>query len=176
MIEPAAQPTPDARAGPRLLVEALQRIGVSLAAYLPDEWLEPLIDAVERTPAIRGVRIAREDEGIGICAGAFFGGTRAVLITQNSGVLLSGNAIVGCAMLHHAPFLLLVSYTGSISDRRFYQINKGRATEPVLQALGLRYAIVEEPRQIGMLEDLAAYAYQSAQPAVALLGRNVLGV
>jgi sulfopyruvate decarboxylase subunit alpha len=157
-------------------VEALQNIGVTLAAYLPDEWLEPLIDEVERTPTIRGVRVAREDEGVGICAGAFFGGKRAVLITQNSGILLSGNAIVGCAMLHHAPFLMLVSYTGNVSDRRFYQINKGKATEPVLQALGLRYAILETPDQVSMIEDLAAYAYQSAQPAVALLGRSILGV
>jgi len=175
VIEPAAPSDASAAAGPRLIVESLQRIGVSLAAYLPDEWLEPLIDEVERAPTIRGVRIAREDEGIGICAGAFFGGKRTVLITQNAGVLLSGNAIVGCALLHHAPFLMLVSYTGSITDRRFYQINKGRATEPFLHALGLRYAIVEEPAQVGLIEDLAAYAYQSAQPAVALLGRTVLG-
>jgi sulfopyruvate decarboxylase subunit alpha len=170
VIEPAAT-----SAGPRLLIEALRRIGITLAVYLPDEWLEPLIDEVERTPDIHGVRIAREDEGVAICAGAFFGGKRAVLITQNSGVLLSGNAIVGCAMLHHAPFLMLVSYTGNLTDRRFYQINKGRATEPVLQALGLRYAVIDEPAQAGLVEDLAAYAYQSAQPAVALLGRKVLG-
>jgi sulfopyruvate decarboxylase subunit alpha len=169
------EPTVDA-VGPRLLVASLERIGVTLAAYLPDEWLEPLIAEVERTPGVHGVRVAREDEGIGICAGAFFGGRRAVLITQNSGILLSGNAIVGCAMLHHAPFLMLVSYTGSISDQRFYQINKGKATEPVLEALGLRYAILDEPEQIGLVEDLAAYAYQSAQPAVALLGRSILGV
>jgi hypothetical protein len=53
-------------------------------------------------------------------------------------------------MLHHAPFLMLVSYTGSITDQRFYQINKGKATEPVLQALGLRYAILDEPEQIAL--------------------------
>lgn len=157
-------------------MEALERIGVTLAAYLPDEWLEPLIEEVERTPGIQGVRLAREDEGIGICSGAFFGGRRAVFITQNSGILLSGNAIVGCARLHQTPFLMLVSYTGSISDRRFYQINKGRATEPVIQALGLRYACVDEPQQVTLLEDLAAFAYQSNEPAVALLGRGILGV
>jgi sulfopyruvate decarboxylase subunit alpha len=161
--------------GPAEIVAALERIGVSLAAYLPDEWLEPLIAEVERSPGLRGVRIAREDEGIGICAGAFFGGKRAVLLTQNSGVLLSGNAIVGCAVLHHAPFLMLVSYTGSITDQRFYQINKGRATEPMLQALGLRYAVVDTIEHVGLIEDLAAYAYQSNQPAVALLGRSILG-
>jgi sulfopyruvate decarboxylase subunit alpha len=160
---------------PPAIIQALRRIGVSLAAYLPDEWLEPLIDAVEAHPDIRGVRVAREDEGVGICAGAFFGGRRAVLITQNSGVLLSGNAIVGCALLHHAPFLMLVSYTGSIGDRRFYQINKGRATEPVVQALGLRYAVIDTSDDVDRIEDLAAFAYQSGEPAVALLGRSVLG-
>jgi sulfopyruvate decarboxylase subunit alpha len=164
-----------ARSGSERIIQVLERIGVTLAAYLPDEWLEPLIDQVERSARIHGVRVAREDEGVGICAGAFFGGRKAVLITQNSGVLLSGNAIVGCALLHHAPFLLLVSYTGTVSDHRFYQINKGRATEPVLQALGLRYATLNEPDDVDGIEDLAAYAYQSGQPAVALLGRRILG-
>jgi sulfopyruvate decarboxylase subunit alpha len=152
----------------------LERIGVTLAAYLPDEWLEPLIDQVERSKTIHGVRVAREDEGVGICAGAFFGGRKAVLLTQNSGILLSGNAIVGCALLHRAPFLMLVSYTGTVSDRRFYQINKGRATEPVLQALGLRYSIINAPEDVDTIEDLATCAYQSGEPAVALLGRTVL--
>jgi sulfopyruvate decarboxylase subunit alpha len=166
---------PDGREGPRRIIAALERIGVTLAAYLPDEWLEPLLEEIERTPSILGVRTAREDEGIGICAGAFFGGRRAVFVTQNSGILLSGNAIVGCALMHQAPFLMLVSYTGVITDRRFFQIYKGRATEPFLNALGLRYALVDRPDQAGLIEDLAAYAYQSGQPAVALLGREVLG-
>jgi len=161
--------------GPRLIVDALERIGVTIAAYVPDEWLEPLINEVEQAPGIRGVRLAREDEGIGVCAGAFFGGQRAVLLTQNSGILLSGNAIVGCALMHQAPFLMLVTYTGVVSDRRFFQIYKGRATEPFVEALGLRYALVDEPNQVSVIEDLAAYAYQSAQPAVALLGKKVLG-
>ena len=164
------------RTGPERIVEVLERIGITLAAYLPDEWLEHLIDRIQESATIHGVRIAREDEGIGICAGAFFGGRKAALLTQNSGILLSGNAIVGCALLHHAPFLMLVSYTGTVSDRRFYQINKGRATEPMLQSLGLRYAVLNEPDEVSGIEDLAAYAYQSGQPAVALLGRNILGV
>jgi sulfopyruvate decarboxylase subunit alpha len=141
---------------------------------LPDEWLEPLIAQVERSDLIQGVRVAREDEGVGICVGAFFGGRKATLITQNSGILLSGNAIVGCARLHHAPFLMLVSYTGTVADRRFYQINKGRATEPVLRALGLRYAVLNRPGEEDVIEDLAAYAYQAEEPAVALLGRDLL--
>jgi sulfopyruvate decarboxylase subunit alpha len=161
--------------GPRLIAEALNRIGVTIAAYVPDEWLEPLLEEIEMAPSIRGVRLAREDEGVGVCAGAFFGGQRAVLITQNSGILLSGNAIVGCALMHQAPFLMLVSYTGVVSDRRFFQIYKGRATVPTVEALGLRYAILDEPSQVSGLEDLAAYAYQCAQPAVALLGRGILG-
>lgn len=169
----SAEPQP--RFAPRQIVAALERIGVTLVAYLPDEWLEPLIDELQRSPSLHPVCVAREDEGIGICAGAFFGGRRAALITQNSGLLLSGNAIVGCALLHQTPFLMLVSYTGTIGDRRFFQINKGRATEPFLHALGLRYAIIDRPEQVGLIEDLAAYAYQSGQPAVALLGRSALG-
>ena len=51
-----------------------------------------------------------------------------------------------------------------------------RGVITVLQALGLRYAVIDDPDQVRLVEDLAAYAYQSAQPAVALLGRNILGI
>lgn len=160
--------------GPSELVSALQRVGVTLVAYLPDEWLESFIQEIERCPTIQTVRVAREDEGVGICAGAFFGGRRAALVMQNAGLLLSGNALVGCALAHQTPFLMLVSYTGNVRDPRFFQIWKGRATEPFLQALGIRYATVDGPEDATLIDDLAAFAYQAQQPAVALLLRGVL--
>jgi hypothetical protein len=114
--------------GPAEVVAALKRIGVSLAAYLPDEWLEPLIAEVERPPGLQGVRVAREDEGIGICAGAFFGGKRAqndfcdaegaihrayaLDISAGEAILPRPCALIDAAHSAHVP----VVYTRRVND------------------------------------------------------------
>ena len=69
----------------QLFVEALHAAGVTLVATLPDAWLGGFIDAAGQDPAIRLVRVTREDEGVGICAGAYLGGARAVLLAQSAG-------------------------------------------------------------------------------------------
>ena len=58
------------------------------------------------------VPVTREDEGVGLCVGAYLGGTRGALICQNAGLLLAGNALAGYAHLHQIPMLIL-SESGS---------------------------------------------------------------
>ena len=65
----------------------LVKAGVSLAATLPDDWVNGLIRRVARDNVIRHIPVGREAETIAICAGAFFGGVRAVAIIGNTGLL-----------------------------------------------------------------------------------------
>ena len=93
MSAPQLQSQAMAKAQAARLVECIRAAGITLAAMLPDAWMAPLIDAIAADGTIRLVRVAREEEGVGICAGAFLGGRKAVLIAQNAGFLLSANAI-----------------------------------------------------------------------------------
>ena len=54
----------------------LVKAGVSLAASLPDDWVNGLIRSVAKDNQIRHVPVGREAETIAVCAGAFFGGVR----------------------------------------------------------------------------------------------------
>lgn len=57
------------------LVRALEDCGVSTVATLPDSWLAPSIDALAAA-GVRVVRVACEDDAIGVCAGLWLGGER----------------------------------------------------------------------------------------------------
>src|SRR5438034_7202822 len=105
-----------------------------LVASLPDQWLGELIRQCEEDPAITHIRLAREDDGVGICAGAFLGGRKAALICQNSGVLGSVNALGGMAFHHQVPLLIIAAHRGTLEDNQYYQMYKGRLCEPVLAA------------------------------------------
>src|SRR6516165_1993711 len=94
------------------IIDCLKRAGINLVVSLPDQWLGDLIRRCEEDPAMTHVRLAREDDGVGICAGAFLGGRKAALVCQNAGVLLSVNALSGLAFHHQIPLLILAAHRG----------------------------------------------------------------
>jgi sulfopyruvate decarboxylase subunit alpha len=156
------------------IVGALVRAGVTIAASLPDSWLSAVIERVSSEPGIRHVRVTREDDGVGICAGAALGGRRAVLVCQNAGVLLSANALAGYGHHHQLPFLVLAVYRGSYEDRFYYQMYKGLVTEPVLTGLQLPFHVMERIDQVGMVEDAVHEAQLARRPVVLLVRRAAL--
>ena len=87
--------------------------------------------------------LCREEEGMGICAGAYLVGKKCAAIMQNGGFFNSNNAIVSTLLQYQIPLLLMIYYAGDIGDRTFS--TSGAMTEPVLQALGIRYYVMRDP-------------------------------
>lgn len=156
------------------IVRALVDAKVEIATSLPDSWLTPLITRIDDERSIRHVRVAREDDGVGICAGASLGGKRAVLVCQNAGVLLSANALAGYAHNHQLDFVVLAVYRGTSEDRFYYQKYKGLVTEPVLAGLRIPYHVASRPDELGMVADAFGEARLARAPVVLLLRHAAL--
>lgn len=163
-----------AAANAERIVGALTNAGVTIAASLPDSWLSAVIDRVDAEKTIRHVRVTREDDGVGICAGASLGGKRAALVCQNAGILLSANALAGYGLHHQLPFLVLAAYRGSHDDTFHYQMYKGLVTEPVLRGLQLPHHVVDRIDQVGIVEDAVRESSLLRRPVVVLLRRAAL--
>ncbi|HKQ28365.1 MAG TPA: hypothetical protein VJT77_07165 [Burkholderiales bacterium] len=157
-----------------MVLEYLKRAGIDLVASLPDQWLRGLIQQCDSDAAITHVKLAREDDGVGICAGAYLGGRKAALICQNAGVLLSLNALGGIAHHHQIPFLILAAHRGHFDDAQYYQMYKGRLCEPVLAAMGLPHYVIDGPEQLSLIVDAAREAFLKRLPVVLLLRRRAL--
>jgi sulfopyruvate decarboxylase subunit alpha len=158
-----------------MILEELKKAGITLVASLPDRWFAGLIRQCETDPEITHVRLAREDDGVGLCAGAFLGGRKAALICQNAGLLVSVNALGGFAYHHEIPMLIIAAHRGGYDDNQYYQMYKGRIVEPVLQALGLPHYVVDGPEDLSRIGEGARHAYLNRMPAVVLLRRRALG-
>ena len=157
-----------------MILEHLKRAGIDLVASLPDQWLGELIRQCDEDPAITHIKLAREDDGVGICAGAFLGGRKAALICQNAGVLLSVNALGGIAYHHQIPFVIVAAHRGHFDDNQYYQQYKGRLCEPVLEAMGLPHYVIEGPEQLSLIVDGAREAFLKRMPVVLLLRKQAL--
>jgi sulfopyruvate decarboxylase subunit alpha len=134
-----------------------------------------VIRSVEEDSGLRHIPLCREEEGIGICAGAYLAGRKTALLMQNAGFLNSCNALTTTCLQFQIPVVLLIYYAGDIGDRGFSTL--GAVTEPVLQALGIRSYILRKNDDIdATIAGAQILAEDSKKPVAVLLTKNVLGV
>ena len=94
---------PVSAANSRLVYDALKACGIRLLSALPETWLVHLIRMAEDDPEMTLVRLAKEEEGVGISAGAHLAGVKSAMLMQNHGFLASVNGIVSLrAALPHS--------------------------------------------------------------------------
>ena len=158
----------------RTIWGGLKTAGINLVATLPDVNLAQLLHEIEQDSDVLHVPLCREEEGIGICAGAYLVGRKCAAIMQNGGFFNSNNAIVSTLLQYQIPLLLLIYYAGDIGDRTFS--TSGAMTEPVLKALGIRYFVMREPKDATELIKRAQILTEDAKrPVALLLTKEVLG-
>ena len=157
------------------IVAGLKKAGIDFVATLPDEKMVEVIRTVEGDPGLKHIPLCREEEGIGICAGAYLAGKKTALIMQNAGFLNSCNALTTTCLQFQIPTLLLIYYAGDMGDRGFTTL--GSVTEPTLQALGIRYTVLRKADEIDeTFSGTQILAEDSKKPVAVLLTKNVLGV
>lgn len=166
---------PEPNNGPARIVAALKSAGVNFVVSLPDVNLSKLLAALDAEADLPHVTLCREEEGIGICTGAYIGGKTAAIVMQNGGLLNSCNALTTTALNFNIPMLLLVYYAGDIGDEGFSTL--GSVTVPVLEGLRIRHFILRQNDAIGAtIGGALTLAVDSRRPVAVLMSKDVLGM
>jgi sulfopyruvate decarboxylase subunit alpha len=159
----------------KLIYQALKSSGIRLLSALPETWLVHLIQMAEDDPQITLVRLAKEEEGVGISAGAHFAGVKSAMLMQNHGFLAAINGIVSFAHLYKIPLLMLISYRGTFGERDPWQTQGGNVTEPILRAMNIPYSFLDAPASVEKrIRDAHTLAESSLQPVALLLTRDLM--
>src|SRR5216110_937706 len=159
----------------KLIYRALKACGIRLLSALPETWLVHLIQIAEDDPEMTLVRLAKEEEGVGLSAGAHFAGVKSAMLMQNHGFLAAINGIVSCAHLYKIPLLMLISYRGGFGERDPWQTQGGNATEPVLKALGIPFDFPNAAETaVAKVRAAQTLAESSLQPVALLLTRDLM--
>jgi sulfopyruvate decarboxylase subunit alpha len=165
----------DSKKAAENIVEGLKKAGINFVATLPDLKIVEVIKAVDKDPEIKHVPLCREEEGVGICAGAYLTGKKTALLMQNAGLLNSCNGLTTTCLQFHIPILLLIYYAGDLGDRGFTTL--GSVTEPVLQGLGIRSYVLRDAEEVKeTLRGAQILAEDSKKPVAVLLTKSALGV
>lgn len=162
-------------ANSRLIYDALKACDIGLISALPETWLVHLIRMAEDDQAMQLVRLAKEEEGIGISAGAHLAGVKSAMLMQNHGFLQSINGIVSLARLYRIPLLMLISYRGEFGERDPWQTEGGAVTEDLLRALSIPYEMLDHPDHVAdRIRKAQTLAEASLKPVALLLRRSLM--
>ena len=166
---------PVSTASSRIIFDALKACDVRIMSALPETWLVHLIRMADDDPETTLVRLAKEEEGVGVSMGAHLAGVRSAMLMQNHGFLASVNGIVSGAQLYRIPLLMLISDRGRFGERDPWQTEGGGVTEPVLQALRITYERLDDPARVGTrVRQAITLAYSSLRPVALLLSRDLM--
>jgi sulfopyruvate decarboxylase subunit alpha len=159
----------------KAIFDALKECDIRLVSALPETWLVHLIRMADEDKEMILVRLAKEEEGVGISAGAHFAGVKSAMLMQNHGFLASVNGIVSFAHLYKIPLLMLISYRGSLGERDPWQTQGGNITESILRALAIPFFCLDSPDTVKKrIRQAQTLAESSLQPVALLLTRDLM--
>jgi sulfopyruvate decarboxylase alpha subunit len=158
------------------LLESLKASEVDLAIYVPDEVLTPLINGADQDPAMDAFAASREEEAIGIAAGAALGGRRGVVLMQSSGYGNSVNALASLAVPYQLPVLMIIGERGVLGEFNPVQVPISRTIRPSLDALGIPHRTLEREDEVATVaRKVIQQCFQTNSPAVLFINPLLTG-
>lgn len=117
------------------IYRGMKRARIDFVASVPCINLQELLRLVSDDPDIIHIPVTREEEGVGICAGAWMGGRRPALLMQNSGLGNSINALASLDFLYEIPLIMIISHRGCDGEPIVGQVPMGKLTPKLLDAM-----------------------------------------
>lgn len=157
------------------IIREIKASGIEFVVSVPDiTTSEGLLRPLAKETNPRLVRICKEDEGVGICAGLAHTGKRALLLIQQTGMLDSINAIRGVAMEYSLPVCMMVGLLEKevgVPPRESKKYGV-RIVEPILDAMGIGYHEIEQQSDVTKIRPAIDAAYAASKPTIILIGQR----
>jgi sulfopyruvate decarboxylase alpha subunit len=158
------------------ILAALKANDVRLAAYVPDNVLTPLIKGVTSDNYFLPVNATREDEAIGVLAGAYMAGMRGVAMMQTSGFALIANALASLVVPSQIPAIIVVSERGTMGEFNIGQTLVARTMRPTLDALAIaHHTLTDEASLPFILDKSIKQAFMTQAPVAFILSPLLTG-
>ena len=159
----------------RNIIREIVASGVEFVVSVPDiTTSEGLLRPLAQLKAPRLIRVCKEDEGVGICAGLAYCGRRALLLIQQTGMLDSINAIRGVAVEYSLPVCMMVGLLEKepgVPPRQSKRYGV-RIVEPILDVMSIPYHELEAEDDVAKIRPAIDDAYARSHPVVLLIGRR----
>ena len=157
-------------------LRTLKENDVRLVSYVPDNVLTPLIEGVTCDNYFVPVNATREDEAIGVLAGAYMAGLRGVVMMQTSGFALIANALASLVVPSQIPAIMVISERGTMGEFNIGQTLVARTMRPTLDALAISHHTLTDAASLGFIIDKSIkQAFMTQSPVAFILSPLLTG-
>ena len=152
-----------------IVQQTLKRNDVKLVPYVPDKVFTPLIKNLHADADFLTFPTAREEEALGVLAGAWMGGRRGAVLMQTSGFGTIPNALASLVVPYQIPVVMFVSERGTLGEFNLGQTLVCRTMRPVLISLAVETHTVTRYDELEFTVDRSIKQAVATQAAVALI-------
>lgn len=140
------------------LIQILSGEGVDFTASLPCEKIRTLLEMLNKN--FFHLPLTREEEGVGICAGAALSGRRPAIFVQSSGIGNMLNALLSLTGFYELPLAIFVSQRGVYKEKIEAQFPMGLRLPKMLKGAGIPCSVIGTRVDFGVVEKKLAEVYR----------------
>ena len=149
------------------IIDELRKQGIDLVSSVPCDRAKGLFFRLPEK--FRHIGLTREEDGVGISAGAYPCRARPAIALQSSGLGNMLNAILSLTVTFGLPLPILASWRGCEGEKIPAQIPFNRPLPAILSAAGIACREVSGPDAPQEIGEAVAAAYKNRAPQVILL-------
>ena len=157
------------------IVDDLAANDIGFVTTVPCKQLAGVIEAVDKHNAIRHVPSNKEDEGMGLCAGAYMGGVRPCIIMQNTAIGVTINTLATLIQFYQIPLPMLISYRGELGEKVACQVEMALHTKALLNQLNIPTFHFHGEEDVEELDGILKYTQMCKKPSAILTDASFWG-
>ena len=157
------------------IVDDLVANDISFVTTVPCKQLAGVIEEVENRDGIYHIPSNKEDEGMGLCAGAHMGGKRPAIIMQNTAIGVTINTLATLIQYYHMPLPMIISYRGELREPVACQVEMAVHTKALLAQLNIPTYHFHWQRDVEELDNILKYTFMCNKPVAILTDANFWG-
>jgi sulfopyruvate decarboxylase subunit alpha len=146
----------------------LVRNKVDFITTVPCKQLAGLIDKIDNCQDIYHIPSNKEDEGMGLCAGAFMGGKRPAIIMQNTAIGVTINTLVTLTQYYRMPLPMIISYRGELGEPVACQVEMAVHTKALLAQINIPTYHFHKEEDADELDSILNYTFMCHKPVAIL--------
>ena len=148
------------------IIALLKDAGVNFFTTYPCAKFQVLYNLVHSN--FLSIGVTKEEEGVGICAGASLTGAKPAMLIQSTGLGNMINALCSLTLTYQLPLLILASWRGVYKEKIVAQNHLGKSLPQILEAIGSEYHIIKTRNDLPKLRNAVNTTYSQNSLQVVL--------
>ncbi len=152
-----------------VILDSLTKNRVEFVTTVPCKQLAGVIEKIDNDKRFMHVPSNKEDEGMGLCAGAYMGGKRPCIIMQNTAIGVTINSLVTLIQYYNIPLPMLISYRGEVGERVACQVEMAVHTKALLAQINIPTYHFHHADDALELDGILNHSFMAKKPVAVLM-------